>query len=213
MLYNPPHFRQTELAHLHAAIAAHGFATLVSNGPDGPVISHLPLLLEASTGPFGRLIGHVARANPHWTTADFSRPSVAIFHGPDAYVSPNWYPSKAETGKAVPTWNYSVIHATGTLKVFDDARWLRDAVTRLTNRHEAGRAEPWAVEDAPEAFIAAQLRGIIGIELTLTSLEGKAKLSQNRSDADRAGVMDGLEREADSGGAGVLARMRTTRPR
>ena len=213
MLYNPPHFRQTDLAPLHAAIVAHGFATLVSNGPDGPVISHLPLLLEASTGPFGRLIGHVARANPHWTTADFSRPSVAIFHGPDAYVSPNWYPSKAETGKAVPTWNYSVIHATGTLKVFDDAQWLRDAVTQLTNRHEAGRAKPWAVEDAPEAFIAAQLRGIIGIELTLTSLEGKAKLSQNRSDADRAGVMDGLEREADTGNAGVLARMRTTRPR
>lgn len=213
MLYNPPHFRQTDLAPLHAAITAHGFATLVSNGPDGPVISHLPLLLEASTGPFGRLIGHVARANPHWTTADFSRPSVAIFHGPDAYVSPNWYPSKAETGKAVPTWNYSVIHATGTLKVFDDAQWLRDAVTQLTNRHEAGRAKPWAVEDAPEAFIAAQLRGIIGIELTLTSLEGKAKLSQNRSDADRAGVMDGLEREADTGNAGVLARMRTTRPR
>lgn len=210
MLYNPPHFRQIDLAPLHAAIAAHGFATLVSNGPNGPVISHLPLLLDTSTNPTGRLIGHVARANPHWTVADVSLPSVAIFYGPDAYVSPNWYPSKADTGKAVPTWNYSVIHAAGTLRVIDDPAWLRDAVTRLTNRHEAGRATPWQVSDAPEAYLSAQLRGIIGIELTLTSLEGKAKLSQNRSETDRAGVMDGLERERDGGSAGVLALMQKT---
>ena len=207
MLYNPPHFRQSDPQPLHAAIAAHGFATLVSNGPDGPVVTHLPLMLDAPAGELGRLIGHVARANPHWQVADLARPSVAIFHGPEAYISPNWYPSKQEAGKAVPTWNYSVIHAVGTLRVIDDPAWLHNVVTRLTNRHETGRADPWRVEDAPAAFITAQLRGIIGIELTLTSLEGKAKLSQNRNAADRAGVIDGLGAESDAGSAGIRGLM------
>lgn len=208
MLYNPPHFRQTETEALIREIGTGtGFATLVSNGPQGPVVSHLPLFHLPDGGPLGRLIGHVARANPHWKTADLSAPSVAMFHGPDAYISPNWYPSKSEHGKAVPTWNYSVIHAAGHLVIHDDVHWLRDAVTRLTDRHEGGRNNGWKVGDAPENFIAAQLRGIIGVELILTSIEGKKKLSQNRNAADQAGVVSGLADEAGVGSAGVRALM------
>lgn len=207
MLYTPPHFRQTEPAPLIAAIAARGFGQLISNGPDGPIVTPLPLMHDAGGGPLGRLIGHVARANPHWSKADLDRPSIALFHGPDAYVSPNWYPSKAEHGKVVPTWNYDLVHASGTLIIHDDPAWLRDAVSRLTNQHEAGQAKPWGVDDAPEAFLAAQLRGIVGIELVLTSLEGKAKLSQNRNEADRAGVIKGLAGMDDAESAAVRALM------
>lgn len=207
MLYIPPAFKVTDAAPLIRAIDAHGFATLISNSPDGPVITPLPLLFDAAGGPLGRLIGHVARANPHWHIADLARPSLALFHGPEAYVSPGWYPSKAETGKAVPTWNYSLIHVQGQLTIHDDADWLRDVVSRLTNRHEAGRSVPWTVEEAPEGFIAAQLRGIVGVELVITAIEGKDKLSQNRSVPDRAGVIAGLAGEPDGAGAGILRLM------
>jgi transcriptional regulator len=207
MLYNPPHFRQTDAAPLIAALADQPFATLASNGPEGPVISHLPLFYDSEGGPLGRLIGHVARANPHGKVADVALPSVAVFQGPDAYISPGWYPAKAEHGKVVPTWNYSVIHATGRLVIHDDAEWLRDAVTRLTTRHEGARVQPWAVSDAPEDFIRAQLKGIVGIELVLTAIEGKAKLSQNRNEADHAGVVEGLAGEEDIGSAGVRTMM------
>jgi len=203
MLYNTPHFRQTDRERLIEALDEARFATLVSNSPDGPVISHLPLLLDRTLGPNGTLIGHVARANPHWTMALRDVPSVAIVHGPDAYVSPGWYPSKAETGKAVPTWNYTVIHATGRLGVHEDTAWLRDAVSRLTDRHERGRAEAWSLADAPESYIAAQLKGIVGISLEITSLEGKVKLSQNRSAADRDGVVTGLSGEPDPSSAAI----------
>lgn len=208
MLYTPPHFRETEAAPLIAEInAGTGFATLVSNGPQGPVISHLPLLHDAGHGPFGRLIGHIAKANPHWKVADFAAPSVAIFQGPDAYISPGWYAAKREHGKVVPTWNYATIHATGTLVVHEDADWLLDIVTRLTNRHEASRPAPWAVSDAPEDFVRAQLKGIVGVELVLTEIVGKKKLSQNRSEADQTGVIDGLAANGDAGSAGVRAEM------
>lgn len=209
MLYNPPHFRQAETDALIGEIGAGtGFATLVSNGPQGPVVSYLPLFHLPDGGPLGRLIGHVARANPHWKIADLSAPTLALFHGPDAYISPNWYPSKQEHGKAVPTWNYTVIHAVGQLVIHDDASWLRDAVTRLTDRHEGRRKEPWMVSDAPEDFIAAQLKGIVGVELVLTQIEGKKKLSQNRSAADQAGVVAGLAGEGGAGSEEVRERMR-----
>jgi len=203
MLYNTPHFRQTDRDPLLDALDGARFATLVSNSPEGPVVSHLPLLLDRSLGPSGTLIGHVARANPHWSIARRDVPSVAIVHGPDAYVSPGWYPSKAETGKAVPTWNYTVIHATGRLDVHEDSAWLRDAVSRLTDRHEAGRPAPWSLADAPESYIAAQIKGIVGLSLEITSLEGKFKLSQNRSVADRDGVIAGLAGEPDAASAAI----------
>ena len=208
MLYNPPHFRQTDPEPLLAALAASGFATLISNTSEGPVVTHLPLLVDRSGGGLGRLIGHVARANPHWRTADLTVPSIAVFHGPDAYVSPNWYPSKAETGKAVPTWNYSVIHAAGPLRVHDDAGWLREAVARLTDRHEQGRDGAWSLDDAPEAYITAQLKGIVGLSLEITGIEGKFKLSQNRSEADRARVIARLAAETAPGSAAIRQLMR-----
>lgn len=212
MLYNPPHFKQTETEALIAEISAGtGFATLVSNGPEGPVVTHLPLFHVADGGPLGRLVGHFARANPHWTVADLAAPAVAIFHGPDAYVSPNWYPAKKEHGKAVPTWNYAVIHAVGRLVIHDDVDWLRNAVTRLTDRHEGGRPNGWKVTDAPADFTRAQLKGIVGVEMILTAVEGKKKLSQNRSAADQAGVIDGLAGESDVGSAGVRVMMAVAR--
>jgi len=171
------------------------------------VISHLPLLLDSDAGSHGTLIGHVSRANPHWKVADITRPSVVIFHGPDAYVSPNWYPSKAEAGKAVPTWNYTVIHAEGLLRIHDDPAWLRQAVTRLTDRHEAERARRWRVGDAPESYIAGQLKGIVGLSLEIIALHGKDKLSQNRSVPDREGVVAGLAGEPDAGSAAIRTLM------
>lgn len=213
MLYNPPHFRNDDRDALLASIEARGFATLVSVAEAGPIITHLPLILDRSAGPHGTLIGHVARANPHWTLADLSRPSVAIIAGPEAYVSPNWYPSKVDTGKAVPTWNYEVVHVTGTLRVHDDAAWLRAAVTRLTEKHETARPNGWQVSDAPEAYIAAQLKGIVGLSLEISELTGKSKLSQNRSEQDRAGVMAGLAADDDPASAAMLTAMRARKLR
>lgn len=212
MLYNPPHFHITDQDRILSLISDMSFATLVSNGPQGPVVSHLPLFLDRAVGPKGTLIGHVARANPHWTIADLTAPSIVIVAGPDAYVSPNWYPSKADTGKAVPTWNYQVIHAVGMLRFHDDTAFKLDAVTRLTNRHEGKRPDGWRVEDAPDAYIAAQLRGIVGLSLEILSLEGKDKLSQNRAEPDRQGVIDGLAGEPGPGSAGVLGLMRGSDP-
>ena len=204
-LYNPPHFRITERASLLEAISLQPFATLVSNGPDGPLISHLPLMLIKGDGEAqpDRLIGHLARPNMPWREASSTQDSVVIFHGPDAYVSPDWYPSKRAHGRVVPTWNYSVIHAAGRLIIHDDAEWLRTAVTQLTDRHEANRSAPWAVSDAPEAFINGQLKGIVGVELVIARLEGKVKFSQNRSAEDQAGVIAGLGHEHDAGSAAV----------
>jgi transcriptional regulator len=192
MIYNPPAFRETDLAAMHAQILHSGLATLVTVGADGPIVSHLPMLLEPEGAPFGTLTGHLARANPQWKDSDFSKPAIAMFAGPDAYVSPNWYPSKAEHGKAVPTWNYSMIYARGTLDIFEDAEELRAHVTALTERFEREEAEPWNVSDAPEDYLQRQFKGIVGLRLTITAIEGKAKLSQNRTKADQDGVVAAL---------------------
>jgi transcriptional regulator len=195
-MYLPAHFAQTDLGALHRAIAEAGLATLVSGSEGALEVTHLPLLLDAAHGPHGRLVGHVARANPHWR-APAGTPGLAIFLGPDAYVSPSWYATKAETGKVVPTWNYLAIHAHGTLRWFEGRDELLEVVTRLTGRHEAARPHPWAVGDAPPDYVDAQLRAIVGVELTITRLEGKWKASQNRSEADRRGVAEGLRRDGD----------------
>ncbi|HRJ69379.1 MAG TPA: FMN-binding negative transcriptional regulator, partial [Beijerinckiaceae bacterium] len=174
---------------------------------DGPFASHLPMLFEPAGGPNGRLIGHVARANPHWKLALPGRPSLAIFSGPDAYVSPNWYPSKKVEGKAVPTWNYVVVQARGMLRWIDDAADLRRIVTVLTDRFEAQRPAPWQVSDAPESYIAAMLRGIVGVELVIDTLAFKQKLSQNRSTEDRDGVVAGLADDPEDAGKELRALM------
>ncbi len=191
-MYLPESFAEARLPELHGMIDSAGLATLVTAGPAGPEASHLPLLLAAEEGPFGTLYGHLARANPQWRLPG---PALAIFTGPDGYVSPSWYPSKAADGRVVPTWNYIAVHAAGKLEVFEDAARLRDLVERLTRRHESGRPVPWQVADAPADYIASMLRGIVGVRLPIERLEGKWKLSQNRTDPDRAGVIDGLKAE------------------
>jgi transcriptional regulator len=181
-MYVPDHFREDRSEVLQDAMQRIGFATLVTQGLEA---NHLPMLLQD-----GMLRGHVARANPVWK-ADAGE-ALAIFLGPHAYVSPSWYPSKAETGKAVPTWNYLTVHARGAINWIQDADWLRAHVTALSAAHEAGRAEPWAITDAPASYVDGLLRAIVGFELTIAKLEGKWKLSQNRDAADRAGVREGL---------------------
>lgn len=192
-MYLPSHFAVTDVGQIHAALRASGLATLVTSGPSGLDATHLPLLVEPEPAPLGRLVGHVARGNPQWRETPAGSPALAIVLGPDAYVSPSWYPSKAEGGKVVPTWNYLAIHAHGTVRFFEDRARLLEVVRRLTERHEAGRAHPWKVDDAPAEYVDAMLGGIVGVELTITRLEGKWKASQNRSEPDRRGVAEGLE--------------------
>lgn len=190
-MYCPPAFRVEELASLHGLMRAARLANVVTFGANGLHASPLPLFLDETEGPFGTLYGHFARANAQWKDAPLSD-ALAIFMGPDAYVSPSWYASKKEHGKVVPTWNYSAVHARGPIEFFDDEARLRDVVERLTNLHEAERPEVWSVSDAPAPFLRGQLRGIIGLRLPINGLEGKNKMSQNRSAADRAGVAEGM---------------------
>ncbi|WP_439860390.1 FMN-binding negative transcriptional regulator [Pseudomonas sp. MBLB4136] len=191
-MFTPSIHRQNDLPTLHQQIAASGLATMVSQGPNALQASHLPLLLEPGEGEFGTLYGHFARANPQWRDLAGGAEVLAIFQGPDAYVSPDWYPSKAEHHKSVPTWNYIAVHAQGRAEVFDDGERLLQLVSRLSDRHEAGRAKPWAVSDAPRDYIDAMLRAIVGFALPIRRLDGQWKLSQNRDAADQAGVREGL---------------------
>ncbi|HSN93133.1 MAG TPA: FMN-binding negative transcriptional regulator [Anaeromyxobacteraceae bacterium] len=194
-MYLPAHFAETRVEVLHEAIRHAGLATLVTTGGGGLDASHVPLLLDPEPGPLGRLVGHVARGNPQWSATPEASRALAILLGPDAYVTPSWYATKRETGKVVPTWNYLAIHAHGTVRFFQERERLLDVVTRLTDQHERGRPRPWRVTDAPADYLDGMLEGIVGVELTITRLEGKWKVSQNRSGADRRGVAEGLERE------------------
>ncbi|MDP3082734.1 MAG: FMN-binding negative transcriptional regulator [Rubrivivax sp.] len=204
-MYLPRHFEQADPAALQALMREQPLATLVTLGADGLSADHIPLEYDPAPGPHGTLRGHVARANPLWQHAA-GQPVLAVFGGAQAYVSPSWYPGKAEHHKVVPTWNYTVVHAHGVLQVIDDAPWLRALVGRLTAHHEAAQARPWSVDDAPADFVAQTLRAIVGIELPLTRLVGKWKVSQNRSDADRSGVADALQ--ASSPAMAALVRPR-----
>ena len=192
-MYVPPAFREERPDILNAAMAAAGLATLVTVTANGPFASHLPLLLDPEDGPHGVLHGHIAKANPQWRDTLANMPALAIFAGPDGYVSPSWYASKQEHGRVVPTWNYVTVHAIGQVEYFEDAERLHRLVSRLTDLREAARAQPWAVDDAPADFVAAQLRGIVGVTLRIDRLQGKWKLSQNRPAADQLGVLAGLE--------------------
>jgi transcriptional regulator len=207
-MYVPPHFVEDDKAALHRAIRETRLATLVTLGSEGLEASHVPILLDEGEGPFGVIRGHLARANPQWRRASAETPGLAMFLGPDAYVSPNWYATKRETGKVVPTWNYLAIHAYGRVEFFEDAERLRAIVTSLTQRHEGRRERPWAVTDAPEDYIQAQFRGIIGFRLPIDRLEGKWKLSQNRPEVDRRGVIEGLEGEGGALESAIAQRMK-----
>jgi len=190
-MYIPPAFREDDIAVLHAEMRAVRLAQLVTATADGLIATPVPLIVDGTEGPYGTLYGHVARANPQWKTAPVGE-AMALFMGPHTYVTPSWYATKRETGMVVPTWNYIAIHAYGTVEFFEDADRLLDVVTRLTNLHEGARVEPWAVTDAPDSFIRSQLRGIVGLRIPIARLEGKRKMSQNRNEADRAGVAMGL---------------------
>lgn len=190
-MYLPAHFAESRPEVLHALMREHPFATLVTQGADGLTADHLPLHLAPEIGVFGALQGHVARANPLWQAAAGSE-VLAIFNGPQAYVTPSWYATKREHGKAVPTWNYVVVHARGRLRAIDDAAWLSQQLEALVARHEEGFAEPWRIGEAPPDYIDKMLTAIVGIEIVITSLAGKWKTSQNQPAANRAGVVAGL---------------------
>ncbi|MBD9413357.1 FMN-binding negative transcriptional regulator [Pseudomonas sp. PDM16] len=191
-MYMPASFRQNDLTELHAQMQANPFALLASSGTDGMQASHLPLLLEPGEGEFGTLYGHFARANPHWRDLQGGAEALAVFSGPDAYISPSWYAAKAEHGKVVPTWNYIAVHARGPVELIEEPERLLQIVSRLSDQHESGRAQPWAVSDAPREYIDTMLRAIVGFALPIRRLDGKWKLGQNRSAVDQAGVQAGL---------------------
>lgn len=207
-MYMPPAFRDDDPQSIRDTIRAARLATFVTATAEGPLASPLPLFLDPDEGEHGTLYGHLAKANPQWRVPPIGD-GLAIFMGPDAYVTPSWYETKRETGKVVPTWNYVVVHAAGPVEFFDDPDRLLAVVDRLTRLHEGGLAAPWSVSDAPADFIRAQLKGIVGLRMPIARIEGKRKMSQNRSEADRAGVVAGLQasdRPADQAVADLVAR-------
>ena len=189
-MYLPKHFAQTDRQQLIALMRERPLATLITTPSDGPSADLIPLEFIADEGEHGTLRGHVARANPLWRRAGTT--VLAVFTGPEAYISPGWYASKQEHGKVVPTWNYTMVQARGVLRAVEDAPWLHALVSRLTRHHEARQAKPWQVGDAPDDYVQQMLRAIVGIEIPLASLIGKWKVSQNGSAADRAGTAQGL---------------------
>jgi transcriptional regulator len=204
-MYVPAHFEETRTEVLHRLIREHSQAVLVTLGSGGLAANHIPFELDPDPAPFGTLRGHVARANPVWQDFSKDMEALVVFQGPQAYISPSWYETKKQTGKVVPTYNYIVVHAHGALRVVQDQAWLRALVERLTNRFEGQRTEPWRVSDAPGEFVDKMLGAIVGLEMPVTRLIGKWKVSQNRPQVDRDGVVKGL---SESGGAEQLAMAR-----
>jgi transcriptional regulator len=194
-MFMPDHFRVEDAAEMHALMRAHPFAALVSTTPSGLYGTHLPTVLK-DEGPFGTIECHLARANPHWKDLAKGEEAMMIFQGADGYITPNWYATKAQTGKAVPTWNYAIVHAYGRPAIMNDKAWLKRHVTELSDQQERTEAHPWKVSDAPESYIDVMLRGIVGFRFEIARLEGKCKMSQNREPQDRLGVIDGLKARA-----------------
>ena len=206
-MYLPSHFEETRVDVLHAFVRARPLGLLITLADAGLQANPIPFLIDAGPTPLGTLRGHVARANPLWREARAEVNALVVFQGPQAYVSPSMYPTKAAHGKVVPTWNYVTVQARGRLCAMDDAKWVRNIVERLTQTHEASRAVPWAVSDAPADYIETMLRAIVGIEIELVALHGKWKVTQNRNQADRQGVAYGLERQAEANGDAQLLAM------
>lgn len=198
-MYQPPAFREDRLDVQQALIRAHPLGTLVTLGSGELTANLIPFLLDESRGELGILQGHLARGNEQWRHFDSAVEALVIFQGAESYITPSWYATKRKTGKVVPTWNYAVVQVFGPLTVIEDRDWLAGQVAALTSRHESARTEPWAISDAPAAFVEAQLKGIVGIEIPITRIEGKWKVSQNRPEDDRQGVAEGL-RSSDSDG-------------
>jgi transcriptional regulator len=196
-VYVPDHFKEPDVGRLHETIRWIKLGTLVTFGSTDFVASHVPMLIEPDPAPFGTLVGHVARANPHWREASADTPALAIFLGPNAYISPAWYATKRKTGKVVPTWNYVAVHAYGPVRFYDDADRLLEHVTRLTDTHESERQDRWHVTDAPAQYTRSMLKAIVGFELPIARLEGKWKMSQNRPAEDVPGIVDALLHEGE----------------
>jgi len=200
-----PAFSAIDEASARGLVTEIGSGWLVTSDPEGaPQATLMPVLWQGDV-----LIAHMAKANPHWRSITDGMPGLMIVTGPQAYISPSWYASKAEHGRVVPTWNYLAVHLSGPVQVHHDPQWLLAVVSALTDHHEGARHQPWHVADAPDDYIASTLASIVGLELHVERVEGKAKLSQNRSEADRAGVIDGLDRLTDPGGAAIATAMRS----
>jgi transcriptional regulator len=197
-LYLPAHFNETRPEVMQALMRAHPLCTLVAQCESGLVANHVPVQTLAEPEPLGCIRGHIARANPLWRDYRADTQALAIFQGPQVYISPSFYPSKAATGEVVPTWNYAVVHASGTLRFIQDAGWLRDFVAGLTATHEARRAIPWKIDDAPAPYVDKMLSLIVGFEFSIATLAGKWKVSQNRSQADQQGVIRNLQNADDA---------------
>jgi transcriptional regulator len=206
-LYLPAHFNETRPEAMQALMRAHPLCTLVAQCESGLVANHVPVQTLAEPKPLGCIRGHIARANPLWRDYRADTQALAIFQGPQVYISPSFYPSKAETGEVVPTWNYVVVHASGTLRFIQDAGWLRDFVAGLTATHEAPRAVPWKIDDAPALYVDKMLSLIVGFEFSIATLSGKWKVSQNRSQADQQGVIRNLQNADDADSHDIAAKL------
>jgi transcriptional regulator len=204
-MYQPPHFREDRTEVQHALIRTHPLGLLITAGPAGLLANPFPFLLDAGSTEKGTLRLHLARANPQWRELEAVEECLVVFQGPQDYVTPSWYATKRETAKVVPTWNYATVHAWGKPRVMKDDAWLRKQIEDLTTSRESLRAEPWAVSDAPEDFVTTQMRAIVGVEIPISRIEGKWKMSQNRPEADRAGVIAGFREAGDEAIAALVA--------
>ena len=204
-MYNPPHFNEPRIEEQHALIRAYPLGLLITTDADGLAASPLPFHLVTGGAGLGTLQAHLSRANEHWRHLD-GQDALVVFQGGDAYITPSWYASKHDHGRVVPTWNYAMVQARGPVRVIHGALWLRTLVERLTDEHEERRVDRWRVADAPDEYIGSQLKGIVGIEIEIRSIEGKWKVSQNRPRADREGVGDGLDREGNAAMADLVRR-------
>jgi transcriptional regulator len=211
-MYLPKSFEENRIEVLYELIRTHPLGALVTLTPDGLDANHIPFEIDLQPPPFGTLRGHIARANPLWQHLSNQTPVLAIFQGPNTYISPSSYPTKKETGRVVPTWNYAVVHVHGSLQVIEDRTWLRRFVENLTNRHERSRGTPWKVTDAPSDYIEEQLSAIVGLEMRISRLVGKWKVSQNRSIQDQKGVMDGLLAEGSEDALAISRLIQGTNP-
>ena len=205
-MYQVPHFRDDDLEAQHGLIEAHPLGLLISAGPEGIIANPIPFILYRQDGERGTLRCHLAKANPQWQALAANPAALVVFQGSQSYVTPSWYPTKAETEKVVPTWNYAMVQVRGPARIVTDAAWLHANVGALTDQQEGRRQEPWSIADAPEPFIAAQLKGIVGVEIPIETISGKFKASQNRPEADRVGVAEGLAEVNPEMGAMVRQR-------
>lgn len=204
-MYLPPLFREDRLDIQHELIRRHPLGLLVTAGSSGLLANPIPFLVDPNGSELGVLQAHLARANPQWRELANVAECLVVFQGPEAYVTPSWYATKRETGKVVPTWNYAIVQVWGRPRVIEDAAWLRNQIDALTRSREEPLAEPWQVSDAPEAFIAGQAKGIVGLEIPIDRIEGKWKVSQNRPEADRVGVVAGFHEQGEAAMAALVA--------